>query len=152
MRRALRGTEQIGLIQSHPDKAGQAVLACLLILLTATWAHAKAFAGYWGNCLLRLGEREGRGFVATGVALVVAGTAGLAATLSTAVPVWFVVPAWPVAGLVQAGVEAGQVKDTKVKPFALAASSARPQRSEYGCPPAFSNAPDSAATSAADWL
>jgi len=37
--------------------------------------------------------------VAAGVSLVVAGTAGLAATLLAGVPAWLVVPAWAVAGL-----------------------------------------------------
>jgi len=66
------------------------------IALTATtisWT-----AGSWVQARLAH-DREGRGFVAAGVVLVLAGTAGLAATLSTAVPVWFVVPAWAVAGL-----------------------------------------------------
>ena len=37
--------------------------------------------------------------VATGVILVLVGTAGLAATLFSPVPAWVVVPAWAVAGL-----------------------------------------------------
>jgi MFS family permease len=37
--------------------------------------------------------------VAAGVGLVIAGTAGLAATLFVGVPAWLVVPAWTVAGL-----------------------------------------------------
>lgn len=64
-----------------------------LTTTTLSWT-----VGSWVQARLA-GEREGRGFVAAGIALVIAGTAGLAATLSTAVPVWFVVPAWTVAGL-----------------------------------------------------
>jgi MFS family permease len=64
-----------------------------ITLTTLSWT-----AGAWAQARLAL-AREGRGMVATGVTLVLAGTAGLAATLFSAVPVWVVVPAWTVAGL-----------------------------------------------------
>jgi MFS family permease len=73
--------------------ASSVITGIALTTTTISWT-----AGSWIQARLAP-RREGRGFVAVGVALVVAGTAGLAATLSTAVPVWFVVPAWTVAGL-----------------------------------------------------
>jgi len=64
-----------------------------LTTTTISWT-----AGSWIQARLAH-DREGRSFVAAGVALVLVGTVGLASTLSSAVPVWFVVPAWTVAGL-----------------------------------------------------
>ena len=64
-----------------------------ITVTTLTWT-----AGAWAQARLAA-RREGRGMVATGIALVLAGTAGLAATLFSTVPVWLVVPAWMVAGL-----------------------------------------------------
>jgi MFS family permease len=73
--------------------ASSVITGVALTTTTISWT-----AGSWIQARLAP-KRQGRGFVAVGVGLVVAGTAGLAATLSTAVPVWFVVPAWTVAGL-----------------------------------------------------
>jgi MFS family permease len=64
-----------------------------ITLTTLSWT-----AGAWAQARLAP-AREGRGMVATGVTLVLAGTGGLAATLFSAVPVWIVVPSWTVAGL-----------------------------------------------------
>jgi MFS family permease len=72
--------------------ASSVITGIALTATTISWT-----AGSWVQARLAH-DREGRGFVAAGVALVVAGTAGLAASLSTAVPVWFVIPAWTVAG------------------------------------------------------
>src|SRR5437762_7310435 len=64
-----------------------------ITVTTLTWT-----AGAWAQARLAP-RREGRGMVAAGVGLVVAGTAALAATLFAGVPAWLVVPAWAVAGL-----------------------------------------------------
>ena len=64
-----------------------------ITVTTLSWA-----GGAWVQARLA-SQREGRGLVAVGVSLVIAGTAGLAATLFSSIPAWLVVPAWAVAGL-----------------------------------------------------
>ena len=71
-----------------PTLTGVAITVTTLSWTAGAWAQAR-----WAH------EREGRGMVALGVALVVCGTAGLAVTLFAGVPAWLVVPAWTVAGL-----------------------------------------------------
>jgi MFS family permease len=71
-----------------PTLTGVAITAATLSWTAGAWVQARMASA-----------REGRGMVATGVMLVLVGTAGLAATLFSSVPVWVVVPAWTVAGL-----------------------------------------------------
>jgi MFS family permease len=71
-----------------PTLTGVAITVTTLSWAAGSWAQAR-----WAH------EREGRAMVAGGVALVLAGTAGLAATLFSSVPAFLVVPAWTVAGL-----------------------------------------------------
>ena len=73
--------------------ASSLITGVALTATTLSWT-----VGAWVQARLAR-ERDGRTFVGSGVALVLVGTAGLAASLSTAVPVWFVVPAWTIAGL-----------------------------------------------------
>ena len=74
--------------RESPTLTGVAITVTTLSWTAGAWVQAR-----WAH------EREGRGMVAAGVALVLAGTAGLAATLFSTVPAWLVVPAWTVAGL-----------------------------------------------------
>jgi MFS family permease len=71
-----------------PTLTGVAISVTTLSWTAGAWAQARMAP-----------DREGRGMVAVGVALVVAGIAGLATTLFASVPAWLVVPAWTVAGL-----------------------------------------------------
>jgi MFS family permease len=77
-----------GVRHASPALTGAAITAATLAWTAGAWVQAKVAQ-----------SREGRALVGVGVALVLAGTAALAAVLSAAVPHAFVVPAWTVAGL-----------------------------------------------------
>jgi predicted MFS family arabinose efflux permease len=77
-----------GVRHSSPTLTGVAITAATLSWTAGAWVQARLAH-----------ERDGRALVSVGVALVLAGTGGLAAVLFAGVPVWLAVPAWTVAGL-----------------------------------------------------